>query len=156
QLFSGKALVTFSGAKGLQTITADNGAVVTIDSSVSITGLTGTGRIVSGAVFGGTGSFVNNGTIAGTLTISVAGRFTNAGTVQSAGGATLTTAGLITNFDSGTLTGGAWRVSSDSAIDFQPGPITTNAAAITLDGSSSSFAALSSLTANSGTLTLTG
>ena len=156
QLVTGKAFITFAGTKGSQMISADNGAIVTLDSGVSVTGAGGSGKIVSGAVLGGTGSFISNGTIQGTLTINVAGGFTNSGVIRAADGAKVTVTGLVTNYAAGTLTGGSWQVFAGSAIVFQAGPITTNAAAITLDSPSSVLSGLSGLSANSGTLLLSG
>lgn len=155
QLVSGKGTIRFAGTKGFQTFSADNGASVTLDSGISISGDSGSGRLLSGFI-AGTGSFVNNGTIRGTLTINATGGFTNNGSVQAALGAQLTVTGLVTNYSAGTLTGGTWRVFAGSAIHFQPGPITTSLATISLDTPTSSFPALAALASNGGSLSLSG
>lgn len=114
------------------------------------------------------GTINNSGTFektagTGTSTADLAGAsstslvtFNNTGSVVVSSGS-LAFLGNITQLAGTTLSGGTWTVSSGSAIDFPTGDsITTNQATVTLTGAGATFPALAALSANAGSLTLSG
>lgn len=129
---------------------------VTISSSIRIHGANGT---IGGAVFGGAaGSLINQGVISADTPgspLTLRGTLTNSGTFEAVSGASLLilSGAALSNYATSTLTGGTWRVLDGSTLSFGPGAITINAATIYLAGAST-FAALSGLATNRGTLTL--
>ena len=93
--------------------------------------------LVAGNTFtnqtGATWQAVNNGIL------SVAGAWTNSGTIIANGGV-VTTTNAPTNFSGGTLTGGAWEAIGGGTLKLTtPAVITTNAATILIDGASSNI-----------------
>lgn len=154
QALSGNGTITLSGLQGVQTLTADRGATVTIGSGISVVGLSGTARVAAGVVGGGTGSFVNNGTIAGKIQVS-ATSLTNNGTMESRNGQTLVVTSALTNVVSGTLVGGNWKAMGGSTLQLNQPGIVANDAAITLEGVGASMPGLAALDTNRGSLTLT-
>ena len=81
---------------------------------------------------------------------------TNNGTYEAEGGGVLQVdSGTLANYSSGTLTGGAYDAASGGSINLVGASITTNAANVTLDGASSTFAAIAPITQNTGSFTLT-
>ncbi len=168
---SGTGNVTFSNVSNgyINTIQeATAGGVLTIGSSVTISG--GTGSIGYNNYLGGPAnvSFVNQGTInadaAGTITLNGNNGWSNTGTIEASGGGTVSAALAPSNFSAGTLAGGTWKVTSPGTLRVPFGSsVVTNAATIFLDGASANFyrdsgttAALSGLTTNavSGAITI--
>lgn len=105
---------------------------------------------------GGTGTFVNQGTItkttaSTTLTINPSVGFTNQGTVAVAvdgGTISIPDSTNLTNYDTGTgiLSGGTWEVNNNGTLDLGARSITTiSNAQVTLNGANSTFGALNSL-----------
>ncbi len=154
QTFAGNVDVLFSGFTDVRSLSADAGAVVTIASTVSITG--DKGRLVSGQ-FSGSGAFVNQGTIwadapSGMLEILPA-VFTNLGTLRATDFASLriaaglwTTSGVISTgggsvFLAGTLdvTGGIGLFSRTGGDVFIEGTILNTASTLTLSAATGSW-----------------
>jgi hypothetical protein len=116
---------------------------------------------------GGGGTFgyrfstvVNFGTLSsesGGARLNIDGTFINQGVVKAGAGGTvsLPSATNMVNYSAGTLTGGTWSVSANSTMTFGTSTITTNNANITLDGASSSFAAINPLQNNLGLFSIT-
>jgi|GEM_PF-5812826 len=99
------------------------------------------------------GIVLANGT-GGTMELQASS--TNNGTYEAQNGGTLQVdSGTLTNYSSGTLTGGAYDAASGGTIDLVGASITTNAANVTMDGATSSFAAIAPITQNTGSFTLT-
>ncbi len=143
------------------------GNAVTLASTVMVTGAgTGNNNVGISNDYGdnGTNALTNQGTLQATaastsLNINPSGVFTNQGTIQASGGGTVTVPIGITfsNFSSGTLTGGTYIVQAGSTIDFGTRTISTigPGTVVTLDGMSSTFTAVNSVTTNNGTFNLT-
>ncbi len=116
------------------------------------------GHTISGGGMILVDNFTNNGTVnadasGNTLLLETNGTaYTNNGTYEATSGGTLYVT-TLTNVSSGTLTGGTYQVNASSTM-ILPGTITTNAATIVLNGANASFAAISTLTSNKGTIKL--
>lgn len=108
--------------------------------------------------FNNFGVFTKSG---GTGTTTISSAFSNTGTVNVNTG-TLTLSGAITQHSGTTLTGGTWNVTNNSTLTFSSGSnLTTigSAASVSLDGATSTFNRLGSVTAstlttNQGSFTL--
>lgn len=149
QSIDGSGSILFSGTLGNQTLSIEGGHTLTITPNITLSGNSGAGTISPGP---GGGSIINQGTIAGKLSISAT--VSNAGLIHARNGHTLTFSGPFTNLVKGTLSGGQYKVSAGSTLNLG-GPITTNLATITLEGKAASWPALSSLTRNASSLTIT-
>ncbi len=127
---------------------------LTVEPGITLrTGSTG------GTLEGVTGTLINNGAILSETNgrrIDLAVRLNNQGIVSATNGGTivLPNAADLLNFSAGTLTGGTWSVGDNSTMNFGSS-ITTNNANITLDGASSSFAAINPLESNLGLFSIT-
>ncbi len=117
----------------------------------------------SGHTISGTGEinvneFTNNGTVnanssGNTLLLQTNSQaYVNNGTYQASNGGTLA-ANSLSNISGGFLTGGTYEVDANSTMNL-PNGITGNAATIILNGTNTSFAAISGLATNSGTFKL--
>ena len=140
------------------TIQESGSGILTLGSGILIA--TGTGGGTIGSSVAGTAT-INNGTISAQTsakTITLAGTFTNNGTVEASNGGTValaTTSTSLTNLSNATLTGGQWDAFAGSTINLGSTSITNNAANVLLSGQGSTFAAINSLAINSGTFTIT-
>ena len=130
---------------------AGTGATLTITSAGSLTTL-GAAQVT---IKGGNAAFTN---LVGLTTINpgasfnlgngqsftIAGSFSNAGTVSNA---TLNLTGSVAQSTGNTLTGGTWIVNANSNLNFPAGShiATLAGARVTLSGLNSSFSALSDL-----------
>ena len=109
---------------------------------------------ISGAGLINVDSFTNNGTVnadisGSTLLLETNGlAYTNSGTYEATNGGTLAVTS-VANFAAGTLTGGTYQVNANSTM-ILPGNITTNAATIILNGTNTTFSAISAMTGNTG------
>ena len=110
--------------------------------------------------FGGETEIENAGTIektagTGTSTILVNGTLSNTGTIESDSG-TVSLEATMAQVSQGTLTAGTWNALNGSTLVFPSGTsIATNQASITLDGAGATIAAISGLSSNSGSFSLT-
>ncbi len=126
----------------------------------SMTGATTGIRVMPGATFNitgngllntslGTATFENRGTLnketGGGLTQFVGAQFVNTGTLNVRSG-TLRTDGV--SLTANTLDTGTWNISGGSTLDLQGVTVQTNRAKVTIDGVTSSFAAMESLILN--------
>src|SRR5207248_11104108 len=109
-----------------------------------------------GGVIGDAGSSFNNlglisaQTLGRTISIN-AGTFTNSNMVEAINGSTLAiNSPSFTNLSSGVLTGGVYHVGAGSTMSFVGGSVVTNNANILLEGATSSFTPINSLTTNNG------
>src|SRR5262249_775120 len=110
--------------------------------------------------FGGQTEVENAGTIektagTGTSTLPVKGTLSNTGTIEADSG-TLSLSPTIAQLSGNVLTAGTWIAEGGSTLAFPSGTsVTTNEANITLGGARATIAAISGLTTNSGSLSLT-
>ncbi len=126
------------------------------------------GGVVSGQLVNGGSSIIdgygyenagltNNGTIsadAGSKILYVEANITNAGIMEATNSATLNlTNANLSNLAAGVLTMGTYQVNANSTMNIN-GSIVSNAATIILNGGNTTFAALSPITANTGSFQL--
>ncbi len=109
---------------------------LTLGSGITVRGHSG--QIVNGF---SEGILINQGLISadtagGTLTVGGTGSFVNEGTLQAVNGGTLRVV-QSDNYAGGTLTGGTWRAGADSTVRLYDADITTLAATVELDGEGS-------------------
>ena len=150
--------ITFSGG------TLSGPGTLTLNDSSSLAQLNGTLTQAGGHTIQGQGeinaALTNNGVVSASVsgkTLLVNGVSTNNSLFRATGGATLEISnGDLTNFSGTTLTGGAYEADASSTLKLDPAAaaVNANAANVILNGASSSFPALASLAANSGTLTI--
>jgi fibronectin-binding autotransporter adhesin len=145
---------------GTGRVVLSGGSLLTYSDQPAVTFGAGV-TIAGGGVIRGGSLVTSNGTVsAGSagLTLTVAGTFNNAGVVEARNGAvlSLTNPTQVVNYFGGTLTGGRWEVFNGSTLSFGSAAIATNKASIRLDGASSTFVGLASLSRNIGTLSVTG
>ena len=131
--------------------------ILTIDTHITVAA----GGKIATVGKAATGAIVNDGLISSPtsgIKLTIAGNFTNNGTVQASNGGTVTfsSPGLLTNLQSGSLVGGNWLVDAGSTLDFPSTSIYTSAASVTLSGVASNFIALATMSDNTGSLAVTG
>ncbi|MGD0461589.1 MAG: hypothetical protein ABSB74_03780 [Tepidisphaeraceae bacterium] len=156
QTLGGTGKILLQGDRGETSSVYSSSGTLTIGPNISIA----TGSNL-GTVGNTTGSIVNNGVISSPVsgvTLTIAGTFTNNGTIQASNGGnvTISSPSLLTNLDSGTLVGGTWNVFAGSTLNLPSTSITANAANVQLSGTGSNFTALNTLASNTGTLTVAG
>ena len=142
--------ITIDGEYG--TIGYDNGAETPLINQGTIAADVSGGTIsVYGAGWSNSGTLEANG---GTLEVN--GTWSSSGSVEAIGGGSFS-ASIPSNLSSGVLSGGNWFVGANSSLNLD-GVISDLAAAVTLQGSGSSFSGLSSLVTigSTGDLTLQG
>jgi hypothetical protein len=134
---SGSVVFGASANNHLQISTA--GTTVTIGSSLAVDGKSGQ-FLMS---FVASDVWVNRGIIAADVpggTITLAGTWTNSGTLQAQNGGILFLQNTPTNYAGSMLTGGTWQVFDNSVLRIPlDSGIVTNAAAIVLDGANSNI-----------------
>ena len=144
--------VTLTGSGSLHM--ASSGSTFATDNTSTLTNdiiIHGLGTI--------SGNVTNNGIISAdannTLTFT-GGSLTNNGTLMASNNSSLdiTSASYLSNYSNGTLTGGTYQVDGGSSLNISGANITINAATIILNGSNTSFSAISALTSNTGTFEL--
>ncbi len=130
-----------------------------LDSAINVSGAAAIVDTSPGSI---AGAIINEGLLRvglqGSLSVAATLPFLNAplsGTVIVDGGALVL--GNVENLSplSLTLTGGTWMVRNGGSIDFAL-PVRTNAANIFIDGATSTFPALSTLSTNQGAILLSG
>jgi fibronectin-binding autotransporter adhesin len=161
---TGNGSVLFGGYGGNGIINASSlggaAGTLTIGAGITIHGQTG-------QIYGdnSSGSIVNDGTIdadvsGGEIVLASTGTFTNGGMLEAFGGGTLAipnAGSSLTNLSSaGMLTAGTYAVYANSTLDFGTAAVIGNVATILLSGSAATFDALNGITANAGSLTITG
>ena len=178
QTLGGTGSVVFgdSGNNAINTASAngDSGTLtigpgITIDGEYGLIGYDGGGNqtplVVQGTIASTGGEnisiygagWTNSGTLeANGGTLKVNGTWSSSGSVEAIGGGSFS-ASIPSNLSSGALTGGTWLVGANSSLNLGTS-ITDLAAAVTLQGSGSSFSGLSSLVTigSTGDLTLQG
>ncbi len=141
-----------------------NGGTLTVGPGGSLTNtaagtLANLGALISNSTLTNNGLITNSGSFTNTGSFNGSGTLTNTGTVAvSSGSVRIAKSG---NLAGGTLTGGTWLVGgggskSKAALTIDSGAITTNDATIGLIGAGASFAQLSGLANNQGSLTISG
>jgi hypothetical protein len=161
QTLAGTGSLIFDGDGPSNGVIRPSGAGSTLTLGRGVTVQTGT----RGGTVGAAGlATINQGLISArtpSRTITLAGTFTNHGTIEARNGAAVVLAGpnppgtSLKNYANGTLTGGAWDVYAGSVLNIgSSAAVTTNAADVALSGSGSQFAAIAPLNANQGTFAI--
>ncbi len=109
--------------------------------------------------FGGATAMINAGTIrktagAGTSRLLINGSITNTGVIEADSGTLYLDAPIIGQLSGTTLTAGTWNALNGATLEF-PGGTAVNLANIALSGAGATISAISGLTSNSGSFSLT-